>query len=58
MKRWGIKNIEKELKKSKKQKYDERYDYLCNQFNVIDYCIHLEKYTNKLKKILEKLEEK
>ena len=40
--------IEKQLKLSKRQSKDERYDYLCSEFNGINYCINLEKYTNKL----------
>lgn len=41
-------NILEELKLSKKQNNDKRYDYLCEQFNVVDYAIKLEKYTNNL----------
>ena len=40
--------IEKQLKLSKRQTKDERYDYLDSEFNAINYCIKLEKYTNKL----------
>lgn len=40
--------IEKQLKLSKRQSKYERYDYLCSEFNGINYCINLEKYTNKL----------
>ena len=40
--------IEKQLKLSKRQNKDERYDYLCSDFNGINYCVNLEKYTNKL----------
>ena len=40
--------IEKELKLSKRQNKDKRYDYLDSKFNAINYCIKLEKYTNKL----------
>ena len=40
--------IEKQLKLSKRQNKDERYDYLCSEFNAINYCVNLEKYTNKL----------
>lgn len=40
--------IEKQLKLSKRQNKDERYDYLCSEFNGINYCINLEKYTNML----------
>ena len=42
------KQIECQLKLSKKQNEDERSDYLCSQFNCVDYLIKLEKYTNKL----------
>ena len=41
-------NILEELKLSKKQNNDKRYDYLCEQFNVVNYAIKLEKYTIKL----------
>ena len=41
-------NILEELKLSKKQNNDERYEYLCQKFNTIDYAIKLEKYTIKL----------
>ena len=41
-------NILEELKLSKKQNNDKRYDYLCKQFNVVDYAIKLEKYIIKL----------
>lgn len=47
--------IEKQLKLSKRQSKDERYDYLCSEFNAINYCINLEKYTNKLQQENEKL---
>lgn len=40
--------IEGQLKLSKRQNKYERYDYLCSEFNGINYCIKLEKYTNKL----------
>ena len=42
------KQIEYQLKLSKKQNEDERSDYLCSQFNCVDYLIKLEKYTNNL----------
>lgn len=42
------KQIEGQLKLSKKQNEDERSDYLCSQFNCVDYLINLEKYTNNL----------
>ena len=42
------KQIEDQLKLSKKQNEDERSDYLCSQFNCVDYLIKLEKYTNNL----------
>ena len=41
-------NILEELKLSKRQNNNKRYDYLCKQFNVVDYAIKLEKYTIKL----------
>ena len=41
-------NILEELKISKKQNNNKRYDYLCKQFNAVDYAIKLEKYTIKL----------
>ena len=47
--------IEKQLKLSKRQSKDERYDYLCSEFNAINYCINLEKYTNKLQQENKKL---
>ena len=43
-------NILEELKLSKRQNNNKRYDYLCKQFNVVDYAIKLEKYTIKLQK--------
>lgn len=43
-------NILEELKLSKKQNNDKRYDYLCEQFNAVDYAIKLEKYTIELQK--------
>ena len=36
-------NILEELKLSKRQNNNKRYDYLCKQFNVVDYAIKLEK---------------
>ena len=50
--------IEKQLKLSKRQSKDERYDYLCSEFNAINYCINLEKYTNKLQQENQDLKEK
>ena len=47
--------IEKQLKLSKRQNKDERYDYLCKQFNVVDYAMKLEKYTIKLQQENKKL---
>lgn len=41
-------NILEELKLSKKQNNNKRYDYLCKQFNVVNYAMKLEKYTIKL----------
>ena len=49
--------IEKQLKLSKRQSKDERYDYLCSEFNAINYCINLEKYTNKLQQENQDLKE-
>lgn len=56
------KQIEGQLKLSKKQNEDERSDYLCSQFNCVDYLIKLEKYTNNLlrknkkqKKVIDEL---
>ena len=53
--------IERQLKLSKRQNKYERYDYLCSEFNGINYCVKLEKYTNKLqqqnqkyKKVIDK----
>lgn len=51
-------NILEELKLSKKQSKDERYDYLCSEFNAINYCINLEKYTNKLQQENKQLKAK
>ena len=50
--------IEKQLKLSKRQSKDERYDYLCSAFNAINYCINLEKYTNKLQQENKQLKDK
>lgn len=50
-------NILEELKLSKRQSKDERYDYLCSEFNGINYCINLEKYTNKLQQENKKYKE-
>ena len=49
--------IEKQLKLSKRQSKDERYDYLCSEFNAINYCVNLEKYTNKLQQENQKYKE-
>lgn len=49
--------IEGQLKLSKKQNKNERYDYLCSQFNCVNYAINLEKYTNKLQKQNKKYKE-
>ena len=49
--------IEKQLKLSKRQNKDERYDYLCSEFNAINYCVNLEKYTNKLQQENQKYKE-
>ena len=49
--------IKKQLKLSKRQNKDERYDYLCSEFNAINYCANLEKYTNKLQQENKKYKE-
>lgn len=49
--------IKEQLKLSKKQNKNERYDYLCSQFNCVNYAINLEKYTNKLQKQNKKYKE-
>lgn len=41
-------NILEELKLSKKQNNNKRYEYLCQKFNAVNYAIKLEKYTIKL----------
>ena len=35
--------IKRQLKLSKQQNKNERYDYLCSQFNCVNYAIKLEK---------------
>ena len=50
-------NILEELKLSKKQSNDERYEYLCSQFNAVDYAMKLEKYTIKLQQENQQLKE-
>lgn len=40
--------IKRQLKLSKQQNKNERYDYLCSQFNCVNYAMKLEKYTIKL----------
>ena len=50
-------NILEELKLSKKQSNDERYEYLCSQFNAVDYAMKLEKYTIKLQRENKQLKE-
>ena len=40
--------IKRQLKLSKQQNKNERYDYLCSQFNCVNYAIKLEKYTYNL----------
>lgn len=49
--------IKRQLKLSKKQNNDKRYDYLCEQFNVVDYAMKLEKYTNNLQQENKKQKE-
>jgi hypothetical protein len=50
-------NILEELKLSKKQNNNKRYDYLCKQFNVVNYAMKLEKYTIKLQQENKQLDE-
>ena len=50
-------NILEELKLSKKQSNDERYEYLCSQFNAVYYAMKLEKYTIKLQRENKQLKE-
>lgn len=47
--------IEEQLKLSRKQKKEERYQYLCKEFNAIKYAMDLEKYIIKLKKDNKKI---
>lgn len=49
--------IEGQLKLSKRQNKNERYDYLCSQFNCVNYTINLEKYTNNLQHQNQKYKE-
>lgn len=49
--------IKRQLKLSKQQNKNERYDYLCSQFNCVNYAIKLEKYTNKLQQENQKYKE-
>ena len=49
--------IKRQLKLSKQQNKNERYDYLCSQFNCVNYAIKLEKYTNKLQQENKKQKE-
>lgn len=50
--------IKRQLKLSKQQNKNERYDYLCSQFNCVNYAIKLEKYTNKLQQENKRLQDK
>ena len=63
MKQWNKETIEEQLKLHKKQNKDDRYNYICEQFNPIWYCWELEKYTlqkdkeiNRLNNIINELE--
>lgn len=47
--------IKRQLKLSKQQNKNERYDYLCSQFNCVNYAIKLEKYTIKLQQETKRL---
>lgn len=49
--------VKKQLKISKKQNMNERYEYLNSQFNAINYTIKLEKYTKYLEQQLKKKDE-
>ena len=40
--------IEKQLKKSRRQNKDERYEYINSHFNQTNYAMELEKYTLKI----------
>ena len=40
--------IEKQLKKSRRQNKDERYEYINSHFNQTNYAMALEKYTLKI----------
>ena len=51
------KKKKRQLKLSKQQNKNERYDYLCSQFNCVNYAIKLEKYTNKLQQENQKYKE-
>jgi hypothetical protein len=64
MKGWNKITIEKQLSLHKQQNKDDRYNYMCEQFNALWYCWELEKYTinqnkqlNKYKQILDKIKE-
>ena len=57
MRGWNKDTIEEQLKLHRKQNKDDRYDYLCSEFNAINYCVNLEKYTNKLQQENKKLKE-
>jgi hypothetical protein len=56
MKGWNNEKIKEQLQLHKKQNKDERYNYLCREFNSLYYCWELEKYTLNLKKQLEAYE--
>ena len=53
----NMEEIKRQLKLSKQQNKNERYDYLCSQFNCVNYAIKLEKYTNKLRQENQKYKE-
>ena len=53
----NMEEIKRQLKLSKQQNKNERYDYLCSQFNCVNYAIKLEKYTNKLQQENQKYKE-
>lgn len=53
MRQWNREKIEEQLKLHKKQNKDDRYNYICEEFNSIWYCWELEKYILQKQKELE-----
>ncbi len=58
MRQWNKETIEEQLRIHKKQNKDVRYNYMCEQFNVVWYCWELEKYTLQKEKEIERLNNK